>query len=164
MLRLATVDDLADIMAIERSPGYDQLVGRSSAAFHGRAIVDPDYAYLTGLRQDGTIGGFGILRGITDIMGNLTLKRIAVASPGEGFGKAMLLEIIDWVFENTQTHRFWLDHIITNGRAAHVYESCGFQREGVMRQAYALPDGTRIDLALMSLLRPDWEATSDAAA
>ena len=156
MLRLATADDIADIMAVERSPGYDQLVGRSSAEFHARAIVDPDYAYLVGLRDDGTIGGFAILRGITEIMGNLTLKRIAVATPGKGFGKAMLLEIIGWVFQNTQTHRFWLDHIITNDRARHVYESCGFQREGVMRQAYALPDGSRIDLALMSVLRPEW--------
>jgi diamine N-acetyltransferase len=156
MLRLATADDIADIMAIERSPGYDQLVGRSSAQFHARAVVDPDYVYLVGLKDDGTIGGFGILRGVTDIMGNLTLKRIAVASPGKGFGKALLLEITDWVFRNTQTHRFWLDHIITNDRARHVYESCGFQQEGVMRQAYALPDGTRIDLALMSILRPEW--------
>ena len=159
MLRLATADDIADIMAIERRPGYDQLVGRSSAEFHARAIVDPDHAYLVGLRDDGTIGGFAILRGGTDIMGNLTLKRIAVASPGEGFGKAMLLEIIDWVFETTQIHRFWLDHIITNDRAAHIYESCGFQREGVMRQAYALPDGARIDLALMSILRPEWHVS-----
>ncbi|MDB5551154.1 MAG: acetyltransferase family protein [Rhizobium sp.] len=158
MLRLATAEDITAIMAIERSPGYDQLVGRSSAGFHARAIADPDYVYLVGLRDDGTIGGFGILRGITDIMGNVTLKRIAVASPGQGFGKALLLEIIGWVFENTSTHRFWLDHIITNDRAAHVYESCGFQREGVMRQAYALPDGERIDLALMSILRPEWEA------
>ena len=160
MLRLATAEDIPTIMAIERSPGYDQLVGRSSAEFHARVITDPDYVYLVGLKDDGTIGGFGILRGITDIMGNLTLKRIAVASPGEGFGKRLLLEIIGWVFENTQTHRFWLDHIITNDRARHVYESCGFRREGVMRQAYALPDGTRIDLALMSILRPEWEARS----
>ena len=156
MLRLAKADDIADITAIERSPGYDQLVGRSSAEFHAGAIVDPDYVYLVGLRDNGTIGGFGILRGISDVMGNLTLKRLAVASPGEGFGKRLLLEIIDWVFENTQTHRFWLDHIITNNRAAHVYERCGFQREGVMRQAYALPNGARIDLALMSILRPEW--------
>jgi RimJ/RimL family protein N-acetyltransferase len=160
MLRLATADDIATIMEIERSPGYDQLVGRSSAEFHARAIVDPDHVYLVGLKDDVTIGGFGILRGVSDIMGNLTLKRIAVARPGEGFGKSLLVEIIDWVFEKTRTHRFWLDHIITNDRAAHVYQSCGFQREGVMRQAYALPDGTRIDLALMSILRPEWEARS----
>eukprot|EP01035_Chromulina_nebulosa_P001733 gene1733-2336_t len=48
-------------MAIERLPGYDRLVGRSSADFHARVIDDPDYAYLAGIADDGTIGGFGIL-------------------------------------------------------------------------------------------------------
>lgn len=158
-LRRATSDDIGAIMAIERQPGYELFVGRSSAEFHARAIVDPDYAYLVGLDAEGTIGGFGILRGLSDIMGNVTLKRIAVASPGKGFGTALLREIIDWVFTETTTHRFWLDHIITNDRARHVYEQCGFRREGVMREAYAMPDdGRRVDLALMSLLRPDWEA------
>lgn len=158
-LRRAISDDLPAIMAIERQPGYEVLVGRSSAEFHARALVDPDYAYLVGIDAEGGIGGFGILRGLSDTMGNVTLKRIAVNAPGKGFGTAMLRAIVDWVFENTATHRFWLDHIITNNRARHVYEHCGFRREGVMREAYAMPgDGGRVDLALMSLLRQEWEA------
>ena len=157
-LRRATSDDIPAIMAIERQPGFEQFVGRSSAEFHARAFDDADYAYLVGLDADGAIGGFGILRGLSDTMGNVTLKRFVVAAPGRGFGTALLREIIDWVFTNTTTHRLWLDHIITNDRARHVYEQCGFRREGVMREAYAMPtDGTRIDLALMSILRPEWE-------
>ena len=158
MLRRAESDDIAAIMAIERQPGYETLVGRSSAEFHTCALGDPDYAYLLGLDAQGVIGGFGILRGLTEAMGNVTLKRFVVSTPGQGFGKALLREIIDWVFETTGTHRFWLDHIITNDRARHVYEQCGFRREGVMREAYAMPDdGRRVDLALMSLLRPEWD-------
>lgn len=158
-LRRAAPDDIETIMAIERQPGYEFFVGRSSAEFHARAIIDPDYAYLVGLGEDGPIGGFGILRGLSETMGNVTLKRFVVASPGKGFGTALLREIIGWVFTETATHRLWLDHIITNDRARHVYEQCGFKREGVMREAYQMPDdGGRIDLALMSLLRPEWEA------
>jgi RimJ/RimL family protein N-acetyltransferase len=160
ILRAATSDDISAIMAIERQPGYERLVGRSSEAFHTRALTDPDHHYLIGLDDTGSIGGFGILRGLSDPMGNVTLKRIVVAAAGNGFGSAMLREIINWVFTETATHRFWLDHIITNDRARHVYETCGFKREGVMREAYAMPEsGERVDLALMSLLRPDWEAT-----
>jgi diamine N-acetyltransferase len=156
-LRRATVNDISTIMEIERQPGYEQFVGRSSAEFHARALDDADYAYLVGLDADGAIGGFGILRGLSDTMGNVTLKRFVVAAPDKGFGTALLREIIDWVFTNTAAHRFWLDHIITNDRARHVYELCGFKREGVMREAYLMPDdGTRIDLALMSLLRSEW--------
>ena len=158
-LRRAGQDDIADIMAIERQPGYERLVGRSSLEFHNRALADADYAYLVGLDSAGTVGGFGILRGLSDPMGNVTLKRFVVTSPGKGFGTALLGEIIDWVFTETATHRFWLDHIITNDRARHVYEQCGFKREGVMREAYAMPDsGIRLDLALMSLLRPEWNS------
>jgi RimJ/RimL family protein N-acetyltransferase len=145
-------------MEIERMPGYEQLVGRSSADFHARVIDDPDYAYLAGLGDDGAIGGFGILRDLTNAQGNTCLKRFAVASPGQGFGKRLLGEIIDWVFENTLTHRFWLDHIVTNDRARHVYEVNGFRREGISRQAYMLPDGSRTDLAVMSILKPEWQA------
>ena len=157
-LRRATAADLEAIMAIERQPGYEHFVGRSSADFHARVIDDPDYAYLAGLTDDENIGGFGILRDLTNAQGNTCLKRFAVVSPGKGFGKRLLGEIIDWVFENTRTHRFWLDHIITNDRARHVYEANGFQREGISREAYVLPDETRVDLAVMSILRPEWSA------
>jgi RimJ/RimL family protein N-acetyltransferase len=157
-LRRATAADLDAIMAIERLPGYEHLVGRSSADFHARAIDDPDLAYLVGLREDGTIGGFAILRDLTNAQGSTCLKRFAVADAGQGFGKALLALVIAWVFDNTRTHRFWLDHIITNDRAQHVYEVNGFQREGISRQAYILPDESRVDLAVMSILRPEWQA------
>lgn len=158
MIRRATAADLDAIMAIERQPGYEHLVGRSSAEFHARVIDDPDHAYLVGILDDGTIGGFGILRDLTNAQGNTCLKRFAVAAAGRGFGKRLLAEIVDWVFDNTRTHRFWLDHIVTNDRARHVYELNGFVREGISRQAYILPDDTRADLAVMSLLKPEWLA------
>ena len=149
-------------MAIERMPGYEHLVGRSSADFHARVIDDPDYIYLVGLAADGTIFGIAILRDLTNAQGNTCLKRFAVTTPGQGFGKRFLSEVIDWVFEHTRTHRFWLDHIITNDRARHVYEGNGFVREGISRQAYVLPDETRVDLAVMSILKPEWSAKKQA--
>jgi RimJ/RimL family protein N-acetyltransferase len=155
-LRLATPADLPEIMEIERQPGFENFVGRSSAEFHARAIVDPDCAYLVGLNADGVIAGFAILRDLTNPMGNTCLKRLAVRTPGGGLGKPFLLEVIGWAFTQTNTHRFWLDHIISNDRARHVYEQSGLTREGIFRQAYALPDGTRVDLAVMSILMPEW--------
>lgn len=155
-LRLAISTDLPEIMEIERRPGYETLVGRSSAEFHARAMADEDYAYLVGLDADDVIAGIAILRDLENPMGNTCLKRLAVRTPGMGFGKPFLLEVIEWAFSQTRTHRFWLDHIITNDRARHVYEQCGLTREGISRQAYALPDGPRVDLAVMSILRPEW--------
>jgi RimJ/RimL family protein N-acetyltransferase len=161
-LRRAGAADIEAIMAIERMPGYEHLVGRSSADFHARVIDDPDYAYLVGLADDGAIFGIAILRDLTNAQGNSCLKRFAVAAPGRGFGKLFLSEVIDWVFEHTRTHRFWLDHIITNDRARHVYAGNGFIHEGISRQAYVLPDETRTDLAVMSILKPEWLAKKQA--
>jgi len=155
-IRIATQGDLEAIMAIERMPGYEWLVGRSSTAFHEKAMADPDYVYLVGCTADDAVAAIAILRDLSNPMGNTCLKRFAVVSPGQGLGKSMLAGVINWVFEHTQTHRFWLDHIITNHRARAVYEANGFVREGIMRQAYQTPDGERVDLAMMSLIRPHW--------
>lgn len=161
MLRVAKAADLPEIMEIERQPGFEHLVGRSTLEFHTRAMADPDHAYLVGLAPDGRIEGFAILRDVENPQHNTCLKRLAVRVPGSGFGKPFLGDVIAWVFENTETHRLWLDHIITNDRARHVYEENGFVREGISREAYALPGGSRIDLAVMSILRREWLARHD---
>lgn len=161
MLRVAKAADLPEIMEIERQPGFEHLVGRSTLEFHTRAMADPDHAYFVGLAPDGRIEGFAILRDVENPQHNTCLKRLAVRVPGNGFGKPFLGDVIAWVFENTETHRLWLDHIITNDRARHVYEENGFVREGISREAYALPGGSRIDLAVMSILRREWLARHD---
>jgi RimJ/RimL family protein N-acetyltransferase len=63
--------------------------------------------------------------------------------------------VVRWVFTETGAYRLWLDVLADNARARHVYGAHGFVEEGLLREAYELPD-CRIDLILMSLLRPDW--------
>jgi RimJ/RimL family protein N-acetyltransferase len=68
--------------------------------------------------------------------------------------------VIRWVFTETDAYRLWLDVLADNARARHVYLSHGFVEEGLLRDAYKLMDDSRIDLVLMSLLRPDWRVRS----
>jgi diamine N-acetyltransferase len=68
----------------------------------------------------------------------------------------LLRETIDWVFQNTVAYRLWLDVLEDNVRAKHVYHSAGFVAEGVRRRAYKIPACDRINLLMMSLLKPDW--------
>ena len=156
-LRRAISDDIDRIMQIERMPGFENFVGRSPRTLHDNAMQTADDVYLAGLSGDGEIGGFALLSQLTNEQGNTCLKRLAVAEPGKGFGSTFLGLVVDWVFSETQTHRFWLDHILANDRARHVYERMGFVREGIFREAYGLPDGTRTDLAVMSILKPEWQ-------
>ena len=47
-LRRGGVEDISHIMATERRPGYDLIVGRWTEAAHLAAIANPAYAYLVG--------------------------------------------------------------------------------------------------------------------
>ena len=78
--------------------------------------------------------------------------------PGSGFGAPFLSAVVDWTFRETGVHRLWLDVVATNARARHVYERAGFVFEGVQRQSYVTTAGERTDLAIMSMLRPEWQA------
>ena len=41
-------------------------------------------------------------------------------------------------------------------RAAHLFEGCGFQKEGTIREGFLWPDKGIVDLTLYSLLPSDW--------
>ena len=162
-LRRAGPADIAAIMAIERGPGYENFVGRSSHAQHEEMLASPRYRYFIGLGPDDDALAFAILRDFDDPHGNLYLKRFVVARPGEGLGAAFLRVLLEWVFAHTSTHRFYLDRFAHNERAQRLYEKFGFTRDGVLREAYLGPDGQRRDLTLMALTRREWEASAKAA-
>jgi RimJ/RimL family protein N-acetyltransferase len=157
-LRQATEADIPAVMAIERSPGYDLLVGRWPEKRHRAEMAVPSNAYLLGLDGDGEPSGFAILRDLDNPHGNVLLQRIAVSRPGQGFGAAFLAALIRWVFARPESHRLWLDVFETNERARRAYRSAGFREDGVLREAYVRLDGRRMNQVLMSLLRPEWEA------
>ena len=162
-LRPAVAADVAAVMAIERRPGFERFVGRSSEDEHRGLMASGNHFYLLGESGEGAIAGFAILRDVEDAHGNVYLKRIAVARPGEGVGGAFLRLVVAWVFAQPSPHRFWLDCFADNFRAQRVYEKLGFSRDGVLRQAYCAPDGGRLDLTMMALTRPEWAAAVSAA-
>ncbi len=155
-LRAARADDLDAIMAIERGPGYEARVGRSSRAEHEAMLAGGRHAYFVG--ESAELEAFAILRNLDDAHGNLYLKRIAVARPGAGVGRVFLSLVVDWAYAHTQAHRFHLDCFADNLPAQALYRKLGFTRDGLLREAYLAPDGSRRDLVLMALTRPEWRA------
>ena len=85
-LRRAVRADIAAIMAIERRPGFESLISRSSLGEHEAMLASPEYAYFVGLDARDAVVAFAILRDLEDRYGNLYLKRIAVFEPGAGVG------------------------------------------------------------------------------
>ena len=156
-MRPAVAADLPAVMAIERAPGFERWVGRSSADEHRAMMVDVNYLYLVG-EAEGERVAFAILRDLGEPHGNRYIKRVAVARPDQGVGGAFLELVVAWAFEHAGAHRLWLDCFAHNARAQLVYEKLGFSRDGVLREAYLGADGVRRDLILMAVTRPQWAA------
>ena len=155
-LRPAALADISAVMAIERSPDYERYVARSDEEGHHALLSSPSHAYRLAVGLSGVIQGFAILRGMGDPHRNLYLQRIAVARPGQGVGTAFLGLVLDEAFGPMEAERFHLDCFADNVRAQRSYEKLGFTRDGLMRKAYRLADGTRADLVMMAILKNEW--------
>ena len=152
--------DLPFIMATERTPGYERVLGRSDEGWHRAALCDPRLAYFLGAR-DGAPIGFAILRdwGARERVAHI--KRFAVVRPGEGLGKPFLRAVVDAAFGETDVYRLSLGLFPENLRARRLYEGVGFKLEGVSRGSAAF-HGVHRDELVMALLRPEWAQASSA--
>jgi RimJ/RimL family protein N-acetyltransferase len=149
-------EDIAFVMATERLSGFEQLVGRWSEAQHRVALADGRHAYFIAWLKSEAVG-FAIVRDWASAERVVHIKRVVVAQPGRGHGKALLAELVEVIFQKTDAHRIWLGVFPENTRARRAYEAIGFQAEGVARGS-AFFGGAHRDEQVMSLLRPDWAA------
>jgi RimJ/RimL family protein N-acetyltransferase len=146
MLSRLTPADIPDVMRIERGPGYDQFVGRWEADEHAAEMASPDARYL-GLREAEGLAGFVILQELREP--TILLRRVAVASPGQGLGTRLLHGAMDWVFDETAAEGLRLDVLPQNARARRVYAREGFGEDGPA-VIHGLPH------ILMSIPRERW--------
>lgn len=120
-------EDLAEVMRIERLPGYDAFVGRFTLEEHRAELMSQAARYL-GFRQPGGLAGFAILQQIDQPV--VLLRRIAVESVERGTGTKLLRDAMDWVFNNTPAVRLDLHVRETNPRARKIYFREGFEDIG----------------------------------
>ncbi len=73
---------------------------------------------------------------------------------GEGFGSDILTSVVEAGFAQWRLHRISLRVEEFNVRAIRLYERCGFQRDGILRDA-SFFDGEYRDQFLYSLLSTD---------
>jgi RimJ/RimL family protein N-acetyltransferase len=70
---------------------------------------------------------------------------------GRGLGREVTKLVLDWAFGVLGVHRVELEVLASNGRAIGCYLACGFQQEGVRREAQIYPDGWK-DFIMMGVL------------
>ena len=70
---------------------------------------------------------------------------------GRGVGRSLLATFVDWVRKHPSLTRIELHVHSDNAAAIKLYESCGFEREGVRRGAVKYEDGRIVDDIIMVL-------------
>jgi RimJ/RimL family protein N-acetyltransferase len=152
-LTRGTENDIPFVMAAERLPGYEQLVGRWSEAQHRAALADSRHAYFIARLQSADVG-FAIVRDWDSAEHVTCIKRMAVANPGQGHGRTLLAALVERIFRDTDAHRIWLGVFPDNARAQRAYEAVGFKAEGLARGS-AFFGGVHRDELVMALLRTE---------
>jgi RimJ/RimL family protein N-acetyltransferase len=79
-----------------------------------------------------------------------------------GYGTEATGLVTDYAFSRLNLHRVELEVAAENPGARRVYERVGYKVEGTRREAFYV-NGRYIDSVLMSILRPEWEATKQNA-
>jgi diamine N-acetyltransferase len=153
--RSATLADIPEICALERLPEFRTFVGSWPEDQHVQMLADPGTEYIVAEDQQGQIAAFAILQGLRSEHKSMELKRLVVGLPNHGTGRKLLTEVAEQAFGRYAAHRLFLDVFVTNERARHVYESFGFRKEGIMRDAI-VRDGGYHSLVLMSLLENEY--------
>ena len=118
-----TPADIAEVMRIERLPGYEETVGRFDAEEHARQMASAAVRYF-GLREAAGLAGFVMLQELD--RPTVLLRRIAAARQDAGIGSRLVALVMDWVFQETDAQALRLDVALNNPRGRFVYERQGF--------------------------------------
>ncbi|MCR8632213.1 GNAT family N-acetyltransferase [Paenibacillus radicis (ex Xue et al. 2023)] len=155
-IRKTEVNDLSFVLATETDLDNTPFIGQWTFEQHHETLTNADVAHLIIENKQGDIVGYAILTGLLDPNKAVCVKRIANKIKGQGYGKEAMKLIVTWIFENTDTHRVWLDVKDFNHRARYVYESVGFIFEGTLRDSYF--NGVKFEsLSVMSMLRREYK-------
>jgi RimJ/RimL family protein N-acetyltransferase len=122
-----TPADIAEVMRIERLPGYEATVGRFEVDEHASQMARDDVRYV-GVREGDGLAGFVILQDFDQP--SVLLRRIAVSRQDGGIGSWLVRATMDWVFETTRAQALRLEVALNNPRGKFVYERQGFAVDG----------------------------------
>lgn len=77
------------------------------------------------------------------------------ANQGKGIGTFAVKEMLKHAFNNLNLQRVELTVLDSNIRAQHLYEKCGFVKEGTLRK-YAYKNGEFVDMHMYSILKNEY--------
>jgi len=159
ILRPTTESNLDTILKIERDESNAPYIRQWSREKHLGAILNEDIGHviIESIADSRTVG-YVIVTGLHNEDQNIEFKRIALAEKGKGYGRSAVQLIKRLAFDVYGAHRLWLEVMVHNHPAYHLYESEGFVPEGRCRDGVKLGDEF-ITTNVMSVLEPEYRQT-----
>jgi RimJ/RimL family protein N-acetyltransferase len=120
------------------------------------AARDPAAIYMA-IELDGRVVGYTFLDQIDWGHRHASETGVLVGEPrlwDKGLGRAAFGRLLMHAFDDLSLHRASLGVLEENARAIRAYETLGFRREGVRREALLLDTGW-VDAVMMGLLAPE---------
>lgn len=152
--------DIEMIVSIENEADNAAFIFPNTLQEHLDLVHHPDIAHLILQDDHKKPLGFVILAGLENTNKSIEFRRIVILEKGRGYGRMAISIIKRYCFEELKCHRLWLDVLEHNERARHLYQSEGFQQEGILRD-YILDNGEFKNLVLMSMLESEYHRALD---
>ena len=148
----ASTADIPFVMATERLPGNEGLVGRFEQNEHEVALADRSNAYFIGSIAGKPVG-FVIMQRWASETRRTLIRRVIAAETGNRIGRELLSKVIDVILAETKADLLWLNVRPNNIRAQRCYSALGFS---FAERAFVAEAGESGSL-LMVLQRSGWE-------
>jgi ribosomal protein S18 acetylase RimI-like enzyme len=125
-LRPTTAEDVPFVVAAERAPECEGLVGNWPPSEHREALADPTRVHLVA-EEAGERVGFAILYDLGAVGCGVYLKRIVAVGKGQGVGRRMLAGLSQYCRARFGSPYVWLGVYPHNERAIHCYRAAGYR-------------------------------------
>lgn len=161
-LRVANLGDVDYILELCYAPenrayilAFDRVHHEGIVAGDGKEAVD----VIVEEKAKGERVGYFLVAGLSTEAKEQEWTHVVVEKKGMGYGHEAMKILKRWAFDTWGAHRVWLDCKDYNTRALHLYESEGFQREGLIRETfYNAQKDVYENLVVLGILRAEYEA------
>lgn len=157
-IRPARMEDAEALNEIRRQESVVASTGRLSSERVQQtrdwlAALKPD-DHLLVAEVDRVLAGMAALHVLSGKQRHVARVGLTVseAFQGRGVGRALMERLLRLADKELGLVRVELTVVVDNARAVHLYESLGFQREGVLRKAF-MKDGEPRDMLVMGRVR-----------
>lgn len=147
-------EKIAEFLSCDENRGYEDVV--TEALYNKKDPTKLDFTIVN--RETEQPAGRIYISRIDRDRDSLDITKFYIGDHalwGEGLGKEIMNEVLEYCFTFLHMERVTLDYYTGNKRAAALYEGIGFKDEGIARNA-AKKDGRYYDLHLMSILRSEF--------